>query len=357
MRKKEFVLYLSKNGTPSQVKDYPSHCKAVEMSFGGMDLDDIIVDYKKISRVKDKLLAQGYPSGYMSGFNAYLQFAFGEKPHSVTSIVKSHSVPKSLVVYENSVPILEQDSRLCEFLESEYVKIRKLAKDILRNISIDFNAIFNAIPVYISEKQPTTTYYKEPEFLLSKMKKHCSECKREDCTPPYCYVSEVLWRYKSFTDNLRGEFYGGAEPHIVLYYKNFNNPSVNNKQFLAAIAKTLAHEYLHYLHYAFAEEKYSDAEAGLKEALADFFGVLYSITCGNKYALKVAENRYDLWEKREGSGWPYADALWFYRVHGNEMEYSSNYSDYECFGCIGKFMQIFGSTRYPDCAYKDLKRC
>ena len=114
---------------------------------------------------------------------------------------------------------------------------------------------------------------------------------------------------------------------------------------------------MHYLHYAYAKEKFSDAEAGLKEALADFFGVLYSINCGDKYALEVAENRYERWKEREGSGWPYADALWFYRVHGKEMEYSSNYSDYECFGCVGKFVQIFWGTRHPDCAYKDLKRC
>ncbi len=351
MRKEEFVLYLKKNGTPSQVKDYPSHCKAVEISFGGEDLDDIIVDYKKISSVKDKLLSQGYPSGYMSGFNAYLQFAFGEKSSVVTSIAKSHSLPKSLVVYENSVPIHEQDPQLCEFLEDEYEKIRKLAQDILCNPSINFTAI----PVYISEKQPTKTYYKDPEFLLRKMKNHCSKCKREHCNPPYCYVSEVLWKYKPFTDNIDGEFYGGVEPYIVLYYNNFDNPSVSNQHFLAAIARTLAHEYTHYLHYAFAEEKFSDAKEELAEALADFFGVLYSVNRGGKYAMDVAENRYNLWKIRERSGWPYAYALFFYRVHSKEMDYSSNYTEYERWGCIGKFVQIFLSTRTPDIAYKELK--
>ena len=348
MRKKEFVLYLSKNGTPSQVKDYPSHCKAVEMSFGGMDLDDIIVDYKKISRVKDKLLAQGYPSGYMSGFNAYLQFAFGGKSSVVTSIVKSHSVPKSLVVYENSVPIHKQDSGLCEFLESEYVKIRKFAKNILGNIQMDFDVI----PVYLSPKKPTRTYYKDPEFLLGKMKKHCSECKREDCTPPYCYVSEVLWNYKPFSHKIGGEFYDDPEPHIVLYYNNFDNPSVNNKQFLAAIAKTLAHEYLHYLHYAYAKEKFSEAKEGLKEALADFFGVLYSVNLGGKYDLKVAEDRYKLWKKHEGFGWPYAYALHFlsepYKVN------LSDYDSYEMKKAIEKLREVFRLTPNAKDAYLKL---
>ena len=358
-REKEFKDFLNRNKHHTK---YAGYCKNhIEKAFDGRDMDEIISTHQNISEVRKKLEViekkKNSIDQYMTALNYYLQFAFGEKSPSVTSVAKSYSVPKSLVVYENSVSILEQDSRLCEFLESEYVKIRKLAKDILRNISIDFNAIFNAIPVYISEKQPTRTYYKDPEFLLGEMKKHCSECKREDCTPPYCYVSEVLWKYEPFTYNIGGEFYDGVEPHIVLYYNNFDNPSVSNQHFLAAIANTLAHEYLHYLHYAFAKEKFSEAKEGLKEALADFFGVLYSINCGDEYALEVAANRYDLWKKREGSGWPYADALWFYRVHGKEMEYSSNYSDYECFGCIGKFVQIFGSTRYPDCAYKDLKRC
>ena len=354
-REKEFKDFLNRNKHHTK---YAGYCKNhIEKAFDGRDMDEIISTHQNISEVRKKLEViekkKSSIDQYMTALNYYLQFAFWGKSSVVTSIAKSHSVPKSLVVYENSVPILEQDSRLCEFLENEYVKIRKLAKNILRNIPIDFDVI----PVYISEKQPTATYYKDPEFLLSEMKKHCSECKKEQCTPPYCYVSEVLWKYKPITDNICGEFYGGVEPYIVLYYNNFDKPSVSNQQFLAAIAKTLAHEYLHYLHYAFAEEKFSDAEEGLKEALADFFGVLYSINCGDKYALEAAENRYDLWKKREGSGWPYADALWFYRVHGKEMEYSSNYSDYECFGCIGKFVQIFGSTRYPDCAYKDLKRC
>lgn len=353
MREREFKLYLNSH---NKSEDYIGYCKKIEEAFGGKDMDEIISSHQNISKVRTNLQAltsnKKSIDNYMSGLNRYLEFSVSLSIATM-SYPKTQIVQTGLVVYENSVPSYEQDPKLCEFLEDEYVKICKLAKNILRNIQIDFDVI----PVYISEKQPTRTYYKDPEILLGEMKKHCSECNREDCTPPYCYVSEVLWKYETFTDNLCGEFYGGAEPHIVLYYKNFNNPSVNNKQFLAAIAKTLAHEYLHYLHYAFAEEKFSDAKKSLKEALADFFGVLYSINCGDKYALKVAENRYERWKEREGSGWPYADALWFYRVYGKEMEYSSNYNEYERFGCIGKFVQIFGSTRYPDCAYKDLKRC
>lgn len=132
-------------------------------------MDEIISTHQNISEVRKKLEViekkKSSIDQYMTALNYYLQFAFGGKSSVVTSIAKSHSVPKSLVVYENSVPILEQDSRLCEFLENEYVKIRKLAKNILRNIPIDFDVI----PVYISEKQPTTTYYKDPEFLLSEM--------------------------------------------------------------------------------------------------------------------------------------------------------------------------------------------
>lgn len=351
-REKEFIDFLTINKLPLK---YVNYCKNhIEKAFAGMDMDEIIVTHQNISKVRKKLeIIEKEPNSidqYMTALNYYLKFAFTKNASHVISKADKHIIKSGLVVYENSVPSSDQDTALCEFLESEYVKIIEFSKDLLRNIPI----AFDAIPVYISEKQPTKTYYKSPEFLLGEMKKHCSKCERELCTPPYCYVSEVLWKYVPITDNIGGEFYDRAEPHIVLYYQNFNNPSVNNKQFLAAIAKTLAHEYMHYLHYAFAKEKFSDANDELAEAIADFFAVLYSIKCDGIYNLAVAKERYNLWQKHFGSDWPYAYALYFLKVHNKQMPYSDDYTEYERFGCIGKFVQIFGSTCHPKDAYKAL---
>ena len=109
---------------------------------------------------------------------------------------------------------------------------------------------------------------------------------------------------------------------------------------------------MHYLHYFYAGSQFENASKELKEALTDFFGVLYLIHRGGKADLTVAKNRYEKWERKFGSCWPYANALHFDRVHGNEMKYSSKFKEYERHGCIGKFVQVFGCTIYPDQAYE-----
>jgi hypothetical protein len=132
-REKAFEDYLSKNGTRSQIKDYPSHCRGVEKCMG-RDIDDIIIDYKEITKVADALKLAGLPSGYMSGFNAYLKFAFEQG-----AVVKRVSVPAKIdsfagpiVQYYFDVPVTERDETLRKALEEEYPKILKFAKNVFK---------------------------------------------------------------------------------------------------------------------------------------------------------------------------------------------------------------------------------
>lgn len=288
------------------------------------------------------------PRGYLTEKNIHAIFAGKvgltmKKPYTPPKQGRDQETQR--IRYENNVTQEEQVPGLCIFLENEYECILGFARTLFGDWVDTLHP--RRIPVILKKECPAKVYRNSDEYVTQKI----NELVKQNKTINTEEIAEIL-RYEM---RVAGYFIQAPEPHIEIFFRQFDAKCWED--YASQIAQVLAHEYLHYLHYAYAKEKFSDAEAGLKEALADFFGVLYSINCGDKYALEVAANRYDLWKKREGSGWPYADALWFYRVHGNEMEYSSNYSDYECFGCIGKFVQIFGSTRHPDCAYKDLKRC
>ena len=317
----EFKAYLEKKGLPEK---YFSYCNRIEDAFKGKDMDEIIITHQNISKVRTQLHTittnEGSIDNYMVALNHYLKFAFSANK----VVIRSSATPKDLVAYEKSVPSSDQISGLIEYIEKEYENIRKFAQDCLGHICQDFFGI----PVYLSKERPKETYYYNNDFLLEQMKERCSKCKRSYCEPPYCNIAEVLGRYKPFTSSISGRFYGGKEPYIVLYFMNFDNPSMDNKLFLAEIAKTLAHEYMHFLHYTYADNQYTYTTKELKEAIADFFGVLYSRHCGI-YHKQVAENRFQAWKMREGSNWPYAYALYFFSQLYKDLlsEYSASEMD------------------------------
>ena len=113
---------------------------------------------------------------------------------------------------------------------------------------------------------------------------------------------------------------------------------------------------MHYLEYEHCRRHTQKSIVGerVSEALADFFGALYSINCISKYDLEVAKKEYDLWKEFDGSGWPYAYALYFYCVKGNEMPFSSTYSDYIRHGSVDKLVDVFNNTLNPKDAYDKL---
>jgi hypothetical protein len=153
-----------------------------------------------------------------------------------------------------------------------------------------------------------------------------------------------------------GTFVDEPYPHIEIYFNQFSASCWD--EYLAKVGNVLAHEYLHYLEYEHCRrnghESYADDR--VSEALADFFGALYSIDRATKNDLAVALNKYNLWRVLDGSGWPYAYALYFYCIKGKEMPFSSNYADYIRHGSINKLVDVFDATPIPKDAYDKLMK-
>ncbi len=227
----------------------------------------------------------------------------------VVSAGAASPVPLSsaLAVYENSVPADQKIPGLCELVEAEYVRIHAFAEKLFGGIRADFPYI----PVYLSKNCPEKTYYYSHAFL---MKKICERQNEGECRPPHCPAAGILEEYHPFTMRVEGTYYTGTEPHIVLYFRNYKKPGMNNPHYEAAVAKTLAHEYMHFLHDYVASQqsvKKPLSDENLSEALADFFGVLYVVERGGTEDLQVANERFKEWCCHDETAWPYSSALHF----------------------------------------------
>ena len=124
---------------------------------------------------------------------------------------------------------------------------------------------------------------------------------------------------------------------------------MQNQEFLAQIANTFAHEYLHFLefYYCVSHKAMSSKSENVSEALADFFSMLYSLNKADKEDLDVARKEYSAWKRYWGSNWPYAYAICFYWVNGNEEGYTNQFSEYNRLGIIRKFIDVFQKTPTP----------
>jgi hypothetical protein len=357
-REKEFKKYLEDNKIPIKNIGY---CKNhIEKAFGGMDMDDIIIRHQNISKARAKLKLidknDACVDDYMVALNHYLKFAFEYGKMSMltgasTSVAGTSSsgngvnaYPSKIdvckaprVMYYDDVPFADREENLRRGLENEYPEILEFAKRI-------FGEDNGYIPVYLSKKTPPSRTYKVKKSFLNKLRKQ-NQKEIGD------FEREIL-ETGTIVTTIVAKFFPSEKPYIEIYYKNL---PTQYKRLEVAI-NYLAHEYMHFMEFVYSVKNKVSAFADerVSEALADFFGVIYSINRGQKTDVSVAMNRYDLWRVLEGSGWPYAYALYFYCVNGNEMSFSSNYSDYIRHGFVNKLIDVFSNTHNPKDAYYKL---
>lgn len=245
------------------------------------------------------------------------------------------------IKYADNVLPEQQVPQLCGRLESEYNKIIEFARHILGDCFSDYFP--EHIRVELRKECPSKIYLNDDKYVTKKVNELIK--KREIVTEKE--ISQIL----RFEDRIAGLFIDKT-PHIVIYFNQFYADTWD--EYIAKIAKTLAHEYAHYLEYAYCKvnDSKSYQDACVSEAIADFFGVLYSVYSKGIYNLQVAKDRYNKWVERFGSDWPYAYALYFYKVAGTEKAFSNDFDEYG--ESIQKLIRVFKATPNGSDAFNKL---
>ena len=376
------------NKTPSTISRYAKEIEMVKSLEGYDDKASIqniarlVIDYSSTGIYRDiNQQSHGYTSAALKWFWRYLAFnnlcvsspSTGATNNGVSSRYManweplhdgkcSYNLKFDIEVANVVTPQIVRD------LEYEYSMIIDFAKvfltstspwrdkDALGTINIDesFNSSIINIPILFSPEIKTKKY----EYTKKEIADRIVDLKkRMGADFNSKQVLDIL-NHTHFTDTIMGEFIKSPEPYIVIYYKVI--PKNNYQEFLANLATTLAHEYMHFLEHAYClqNNKKSYQNKKVSEALADFFSIAYILSSyqdsGISERKQVAQERYNCWVDRFGSRWPYANALYFYTIKGKTQplhDYFPNYGLYR-----SRIKLIFSQTLNAKNAYKTLTK-
>ena len=211
------------------------------------------------------------------------------------------------VYYAKNVKKGERVEGLCQALQLEYLEyVTNFARDIFRNI---FNEDFDIPRVELCKECPSEVWMHDDCYVTKKINDLIVNGVPVNEREVVCILRHCL--------RIGGEFIYNPQPLIKIYFNQFDGNDWN--EYFAKISQTLAHEYMHYLEYKYCKifGKKSYRDANVSEALADFFGVIFSLKRATdrfvmtaKDRIAVAENKYNSWVKWDGSGCPYAYALY-----------------------------------------------
>ena len=238
---------------------------------------------------------------------------------------------------------------MCQWLEYEYSQyIYPFAREIFNDC---FEGEFPQSPIRVELRKecPSRTYINNDDYVSKKINaliKRGQLVTTED-------VSNIL----RFNMRIAGEFIADDIPYIRIYFNQFDAKSMN--EYISMVVNVLAHEFAHYLEYEYCKlkEKKHYRDARVSEAIADFFGVLFSLfrkkLIKQQFDLQIVENRYNTWKDRDGSNWPYAYALNFLaKPYKNKL---LEYSDNEIKEACEKLRRVFKLTIAPDKALRILE--
>lgn len=355
MKYAEFKKYLTtepvNKGKPyadSTAKERAGFCATIERVFG-KNLDLVALDpTERVNLLgKVKTMPISHINAYVSALLMYYDFVdmYYIKPVSL--------VPLSKHFYTKSTDVLPQKYiDIIGDLEGEYECIMGFGRDLLE---LDFYHLLKnsdirrieRIPVIFSSEIKKSTYTLDDdqiaEMILALIREKGQNLTKKE-------ILSIL-KNRTIKDIITGEFIGGKEPYIIIYYNAIK--AKNRDELIANVASVLAHEYMHYMEYVYCSVKnvQSYQNENLSEAMADFFSVLYSVKCHKPESITVAKKRYKLWEERFYSCWPYAQALLFYRVFGLVMGFTDEYDKYVRHGSKKKLKDVFEKSFNADVAY------
>jgi hypothetical protein len=257
-------------------------------------------------------------------------------PHQGKDVETEH------VKYEINVLQKEQVPELCSVLENEYERIIDFAKIVFENWSqvIDMSKI----PVVLKKECPAYIYLNNDEYVTKKINELIERGEKISVED-----TKSLLRHE---ERIGGTFKEVIDVHIEIFYRQIDFSC--EEHYIAKLACILAHEYAHYLEYAYCEfhGKMPFMDDNVSEAIADFFGVLYSLYRSGRFDIETANHRYNAWKEFEGSGWPYSYALYF--LHKPYRSALTDYTDAEIGDCVEKLRRVFSAVLDPCDAYEKL---
>lgn len=371
-REKEFTDFLEKKdrtrrgepNSPSSIENYLTYCRNIEKAYDNkLDMDDIVarnydfdsillklIDYRK--RKKKTIMISSLEQ-HKYGLERYQRFVAA---CSVPSVACGGDAETAHVKYESSVFPSERPAGLCQFIEDVYPDVIAYAENLLGSVPLKG---VRPIPVFLSKEEPQETYLPDVDALTKKICRNCEyfcegcngrdprkckNCRECDMRGRYGTIREILCANEPITSDIAGRFFADPEPHIVLYFRQFDTAT-----FWESAANVLAHEYLHYLHYSYAHSAINDyhKHKELSEALADFFCVQYSLHRGDN---DIAQRKYNAWQRRQNTTWPYWWALRFL-----PQPYRRHITDYTEHDWIQKYLWVFKESTDSDRAFQRLK--
>jgi len=352
----EYLRKLSFAGWSNYVKWVNEVCAYYGMSISDLtisNIDNVITDVTEKDRLKFIRGKHGNSHGSaIKKYKEYLLLFSTVNPTLATkgscqrTFATSYKTPPMgfdgncyYVSYAEDVEENERIPGLCEYLESEYKGILGfIGKELGKKLGEH-----SRIPVILKKELPVDTYYNDDDAIARMIKTKIANGNNITVAE----IKDILNK-REITNRVSGEYFGyqNKEPYIVIYYRNFNTTDLD--EYMARIAQTLAHEYMHHIHNLICRQNFFSQDLhtkDIKEGIADFFAVMYSIySHRNDKKLDAAEDRYKSWLNNFGSNWPYANALYFLRIEDNFISFNKDYQYYVDNGCIDKFGAVLDAT-------------
>ena len=277
-----------------------------------------------------------------------------------------HRVPHKYPVFcDSGTRLTRQVERFIQILDEEYERlVTKDEPDYLLSGEYFRPTLrtLDNIPVIISSETPTREYTMTDRELAEQImkdlisyvgddpigvvEKRIKNRKRQEMITG-TYHHEGCPEIITIESEAAYEKEGG--PYIKIYYNHFE---LEDEEILrVALSNCLAHEYFHYYHDCFATEEFNKSGRGkksrerVKEALADYFSVVYTWMLAREKYKDYAVDRYHQWERREGSDWPYAYALCFYKVKCKHLGRNDIFHCDDYIGCRVKFQEVLNLSK------------
>ena len=314
-----FYDYLSRLSiSHASVDRYFRKTERLLMAFGrtydNVSIDDINANINRFEPGGDLQNLVGPNDHGLTGLRHLLRFLHSHPTSNASSFpFLGYDEDAEYVRYDPSIPKEKRVPGLAARLEERYRKIIDYLFPILYSEIKEHDQTEipcpRRIPVILKDERPHALYrINAREYILRQidvLKRDLGVDKIVSILRDPTIEMPVLGRYLCASHPL--------ESHIEIYY--LNTFDTDFEMYLNRFEGVLCHEYAHHLHHLYLGRHFCENSATakiIKESIADFASYLYLYDSVDYCGPRVAEQKLDGWKEYFGSGWPYAEAYWFF---------------------------------------------